>query len=314
MTDSYGANVSFLCHFEGANGSTSFVDVAAFPLSITATGNTVLSTAQKKFGSSAGYFDGNGDYLTLPAMPGLNLGGVDYTIEGQIYRTAAETQGLISQRDRNSGDGWEIFLTTTSLFLQGKTNDLETSGWTPPLNSWFHFAISKSGATTFIFIDGTQRASGTLSYITDLTNICYIGKSSNVNNYYFTGYMDEIRITKGIARYSANFTAPSAAFDDPTPGTGTLHSASLRQDLYDGGLYRIRGIVTEMDVPGAYRVRLFDRQSGRCLRQLQSAADGTYAFNYLAYRPQGYFAVAYDAGESPLNAAIADLIIPEPMP
>jgi hypothetical protein len=88
----------------------------------------------------------------------------------------------------------------------------------------------------------------------------------------------------------------------------------LRIDIADGGSYRITGTVTELGVAGAYRVRLFDRQSARCIRGTWSAADGSYSFPYIAYRPNGYFAVAYDYSDNPLNAAIADLITPEPMP
>ncbi len=89
---------------------------------------------------------------------------------------------------------------------------------------------------------------------------------------------------------------------------------TLRRDIYDGGAYRITGTVTELGVVGRYRVRLFDRVTARCLRETWSAADGAYSFPYIAYRANGYFTVAYDHGDSPLNAAIADLITPEPIP
>lgn len=89
---------------------------------------------------------------------------------------------------------------------------------------------------------------------------------------------------------------------------------TLRRNLEDGGAFRITGTVTELGTAGRYRVRLFDRASGRCLRETWSAADGSYAFPSMAYRLNGYFVVAYDHGNSPLNAAIADLITPEAMP
>jgi len=92
-----------------------------------------------------------------------------------------------------------------------------------------------------------------------------------------------------------------------------LPSSFLRTNVQDGGPCRITGTVTEMGTVGSYRVRLFDRISARCIRETWSAADGSYSFPYLAYRPNGYFAIAYDHGENPLNAAIADLITPEPM-
>ena len=88
----------------------------------------------------------------------------------------------------------------------------------------------------------------------------------------------------------------------------------LRYPVNDGGGYRITGTVTELGVVGRYRVRLFDRKTARCLREIWSDADGSYSFNYIPYRMNGYFTIAYDHGADPLNAAIADLITPEPMP
>jgi hypothetical protein len=96
--------------------------------------------------------------------------------------------------------------------------------------------------------------------------------------------------------------------------SGRALTLTLRRDLEDGGAYQITGNVTELGTSGAYRVRLFNRQSARCIRETWSASDGSYSFPYIAYRPNGYFVIAYDHGDSPLNAAIADLVTPEPMP
>jgi hypothetical protein len=88
----------------------------------------------------------------------------------------------------------------------------------------------------------------------------------------------------------------------------------LTRDIEDGGAYRVAGTVDELGVPGRYRVRLFDRRSGRLVRETWSDAAGAYAFENIAYRAEGYFAVAFDHGASPQNAAVADLMTPEPMP
>lgn len=87
-----------------------------------------------------------------------------------------------------------------------------------------------------------------------------------------------------------------------------------RADLRFGGRYRIAGTVDELGTVGAYKVRLFHRLSGALVRETWSAADGSYAFDWIAYKDKGYFVVAYDHGDNPVNAAIADLITPEPMP
>lgn len=88
----------------------------------------------------------------------------------------------------------------------------------------------------------------------------------------------------------------------------------LRAEIEHGGNYQITGTVTELGTAGRYRVRLFDRRTARCIRETWSAADGSYSFPYIAYRANGYFVVAYDHGDNPLNAAIADFVTPEPMP
>jgi hypothetical protein len=83
--------------------------------------------------------------------------------------------------------------------------------------------------------------------------------------------------------------------------------------IYDKGFHRIAGSVDELGSSGKYRLRLFDRQSSRCIRETWSDTDGSYSFDWISYRFKGYFVIAYDHGDNPMNAAIADMITPEPM-
>lgn len=94
----------------------------------------------------------------------------------------------------------------------------------------------------------------------------------------------------------------------------TLCNPRYSCDTQHGGNYRIVGTVTELGVPGVYRVRLYDRRTALLARESWSDSSGNYAFSFIAYRDKGYFAVAHDNDGNPLNAAIADLITPEPMP
>lgn len=129
-------------------------------------------------------------------------------------------------------------------------------------------------------------------------------------------------VTAHFASGDLVYSPPSgfSAWDDVatiTEVTGSVRVAASTfpsVDLEHGGNYQITGTVTELGLAGRYRVRLFDRRSARCIRETWSASDGTYSFPYIAYRANGYFVVAYDHGGSPLNAAIADLVTPEPMP
>lgn len=95
---------------------------------------------------------------------------------------------------------------------------------------------------------------------------------------------------------------------------GVIMTGAVTRDIEYGGPYRVTGTIDELGVLGRYRVRLFDRVSGRLLRETWSDSDGNYAFEHIAYRSQGYILIAHDHGASPQNAAIADLVTPEPMP
>lgn len=98
------------------------------------------------------------------------------------------------------------------------------------------------------------------------------------------------------------------------PFAAHLRDPRFGRDMAMGGTYRIVGTVAEVGVAGPYRVRLHGRRSGLLVRETWSAADGSYSFPLIAYHLNGYYAIAFDHGDNPLNAAIADLITPEPMP
>ncbi len=119
-----------------------------------------------------------------------------------------------------------------------------------------------------------------------------------------------------ISRY--NYYAEAVNFTPPgriEPAPIEPYKPTILTPYFDGGRYRIIGTVTELGLAGRYRVRLFDRYTGRHIAQTWSdAASGAYTFSGIAYRANGYFVVAYDHGDTPLNAAIADLVTPEPIP
>jgi hypothetical protein len=79
-------------------------------------------------------------------------------------------------------------------------------------------------------------------------------------------------------------------------------------------MYRITNVVSRLGIVGEYQVRLYNRASGELVSEMSSGADGSYAFNDLEYIENGYFVVAFDHTESPVNAAISDLLTPVPMP
>lgn len=209
------------------NGNLTGLEIAANRggKTVQAFGDAKLSTAIKKFGSASLALDGTGDYAFIQSSNDFAYGTDDFTIEMWIYRTVSgATQVLLDQRTANPTNFAPVVFINTSNALQ--YNDGASSviigATTVPLNAWSHAALSRNGTSTRLFLNGVQQGStytDTRNYIaTPVT----IGARFN-DTQHFTGYIDEVRITKGFARYTANFVAPLSAFISDTDTKLLLH-------------------------------------------------------------------------------------------
>lgn len=221
-TDPNFANVSLLLHFEGSNGSTTFTDSSSNTLTGTANGDAQISTAQFKFGTASGLFDGTGDFISYSDVTALELGSGDWTIETFVRFSALPTSGNVSSiGSRFVGTGNQrsyIFFQfnnggTQQLAFQysndGASGVLRSVNFTPSLNTWYHYAVTRSGGNLRFFVDGTQIGSTQVISGTLFNSTAGLEIGNLLN-----GYLDEYRVTKGVARYTSNFTAPSAPFPD----------------------------------------------------------------------------------------------------
>jgi len=214
-TDPDFANVSLLLHGDGTNGSTTIVDNSPSPKTVTAYGNAQISTAQSKFGGASIKFDGSGDYLLLGGQTDFAFGLHDFTIECFYFSLGAGGGNfgtIIDSRSTSSIAGRFTFYHggTMSLTFQSQAGAVATSA----LNTqqWYHLAVCRSSGVTRLFLNGVQ--AGSMTDNTDYTigtNRPIIG--SNVfAGAGLNGYIDDLRITKGVARYTSNFTPPTAPF------------------------------------------------------------------------------------------------------
>jgi hypothetical protein len=193
---------------------------AAMMTNMETLGDAKLSTAVSKFGGSSMSFDGTGDYLTAPFNPTFNLGTGNFTIEFWVNTSSTVAYATaLRLGDTWTTGSWALYLNDSggsgypSWWNQTGSYTLSTSGALINDGSWHHIALVRNGATMTMYIDGTSR--GTLSIGTntvgDTTTKLWIGRdSSNVREW--VGYMDDLRITKGYARYTSNFTPPTSAF------------------------------------------------------------------------------------------------------
>jgi len=184
-------------------------------------GNAQISTSVKKYGTGSMYFDGSGDRLFEPSNQNFNFGTGDFTIELWAYPISQGGHGssnndcLIDFRPATGGGAYGtlyIFSSGTGVYWYANTGNRITGGAIS--NSvWTHIAICRSSGSTKLFLNGTQSG----STYTDATNylvapimIGEFNDGAGAGN--FNGYIDDLRITKGVARYTATFTPPTAAF------------------------------------------------------------------------------------------------------
>ena len=222
--DTHWNNVVLAMHMNGADMSTLFTDEKG--KDVTRIGNTVIKTSQSKFGGSSAYFDGSSG-LSVSDQNDFNIGLANFTIEFWFYKISGSSQtyqkliqfgpnggapagenGLWVVANRATANECLPFVDTYSGAYSSPT------GWgtQPTQDAWHHLAVVRESDVWTIYIDGAVYATGTLAGYSISKADVYIGQNS-LGGERFNGYIDDIRITKGVARYTAPFTAPTTSFN-----------------------------------------------------------------------------------------------------
>lgn len=226
------SKVSLLLHMDGANNSTTFTDSSPNALTVSVFGGAKISTAQSKFRGASGLFNGSTDYLTVPYSSLFEIGSGDVTIECWVYVTSAPSNAydIATTNQAVSGNGWGLRLGSNMrpLFIfntGGNTGYTEVTATSAiSLNTWTHLAGVRYGNNIYIYVNGVSAntptaVSGTqYSTFTGLS----IGRNATNASWYYAGYIDELRVTKGLARYTSNFSVPTAPFPDQVGVSSSL--------------------------------------------------------------------------------------------
>jgi hypothetical protein len=219
-----------LLHFNDYHGSTRIEDdignlapqMTRASLLPDITGNSIISTNQYKFGSSSAYFDGTGDSIRYVSDT-LAIGFSDFTIECWVYATAKNRdQNIFDQRTATTSQAVPVVYVNTSnqlTYYVSQAIRIQSTANSIDINTWYHIAVSRSGTSTKMFINGTQVGS-TYTDTNNYSNIpLAIGAYNNGSTVLgsWQGYIDEFRVSN-TARYTANFTPPTEPFtnDDNT--------------------------------------------------------------------------------------------------
>jgi hypothetical protein len=233
--------LSALFNFNGTNNSTTFTDSSSYNHVPTRFGNTIISTAQSKFGGSSAYFDGTGDYLSIAANSVFAMGKDDFTVECWVYPTSFPTSDLgaiVENRSTSSSGGFLLWLGNDQkwvLYTSANSNGTQrvaSSVDNATLNTWTHLAGVRKNGKLYLYVNGSLVAStGVEGSSDDLspsnTSPIRIGTAADSpgSSRMFYGYIDGLKIVKGKALYTDDFVVPSSA---PTTSTTTISSGVTR--------------------------------------------------------------------------------------
>ena len=223
-------------------GTGEFVEAAASTdgKSITVQGDTQLSTTEKKFGTASVLFDGTGDYLELATSSDFGFGTGDYAIEAFVHPTTIAAGKIFDFRTASPDVAALIDMDGSGTIRLNVNGSNVISGGTLTVNTWTHIAVSRVSGTTSLFVNGSRVGSPyTDSNNYGNTKPLKIGANFNGADA-FTGYIDEIRISKGAARYAnaASITLPTAAFVADVNTSLLIHADGLSgsTQILDGGI------------------------------------------------------------------------------
>jgi len=291
MSDSSYESVSLLLPMKGADSGVVFTDYSKTPKTITVTGGSKTVTSKSKFYGSSGYFDGTGDYITVPFSSADALGTGDFTIEFWCW-----WEGLkqVSHFDFRGGTGSTsrpmvgvVNGETRLRYYTNATDRLATDSGSLIVEQWQHIALVRDDGVTRIYIDGVS-SGGSYTDSTDYTVSTYgtIGAQYNDTSN-FNGYIQDFRITIGVARYTGTFTPPLQM-------TGVLSGVVL--DVVGEPAARTV-ICTQRSLP-----------TTRVSTTISSAVDGSYSFDKpcLEY----YIVCLDDDAGTQFNSQILDRLIP----
>ena len=240
--DVYFPQTKLLLPFDGVNGVQVTSDLSNRSATVDFNGGASLSTAQSKFGGSSLYLDGTGDSVSISDTywnSAINSG--DFTIELWVRFTVDEISYLVVNRPGgNTGWGLQRYATAN---LQGQIIFWfrDSSGWqyinysqgtrtTISEDTWYHVAVTRNSNTWKLFLNGTveDTITNSNSIVASTDGKLMMGEYTS---YDLTGYLEDIRITPGIARYTSNFTAPTIAL--PT-SAGDVNKQILINETADG--------------------------------------------------------------------------------
>ena len=201
-----------MIHGDGEQGSRLITDEIEHVIQVQ--GDAHISTEASRFGGSSVFFDGGGDYLESPVSDDWAFGTGDFTAELWVnFSSTPSSAGvhLIGPHTQGVATQWSLLYegNAIKLFINGQPN--ASVAWLPTTDQWYHIAGVRASGATYLFIDGQLRDTGSSTANIGGGRTLTIGAANNPA-LFLHGYVDEIRISKGAARWTESFTPPESAY------------------------------------------------------------------------------------------------------
>ena len=209
--DQDGNNCVLMLHFDGADTATTTID-AATNKAVTFVGTAQLDTAEKKFGTASLLLDGNSDYITLADSADWDFGAGDFTIDFWFRFNADSACVICDNGAWVYSTGFNVEIANDLIYVWLNANSYSFT-FAPSEATWYHIAVSRNGTDLKAFVDGTQ-VGETATSSDDITSAYTLTIGSLTDSYRLNGWLDDFRIVKGTALWTANFTAPTVS---PSP-------------------------------------------------------------------------------------------------
>ena len=235
--DVYFPQTELLLPFNGTNGATTTSDLSDNNHAVTFVGTSQISTAQSKFGGSSMLFDGNSDYVSVTSSTLGSFAASTFTIEFWVYHNSLSSALIYYVINwAGASNGVYVWKNSSNVLLAQLTSNTGRITGTTVMTTgqWYHVALSGSDGSYKLFLDGALEGTHTGSSSTG-SNTWNLGAwlySGNNSLYYpLNGYLDDIRFTSGIARYTSAFTPPTTAH---STSAGDINKQIIVNSTADG--------------------------------------------------------------------------------
>jgi hypothetical protein len=278
------SDVKLLLHCNGIDGSTTFTDSSYSARTMTVFGDAQIDTAQSKFGGASGLFDGGSDYLDGGTnVVDFEFGSGDFTVDFWLKTSAGGGQwanpAISYGTGLGSGSSWKVMCggyIYAYLWTVGGGNPGTQSTTATSDNNWHHVAFIREGNNIKLYIDGTLEATTDVTGLTcnDANDAILIVAADSAGSY-FTGWLDEIRVSKGIARWTSNFTPPTEEYAGAT---------TVQQDILSDAKIKVldvqQNVLSDAELSPPF-VRIYSDAKIKVLDiQKNIVADSILAFRY----------------------------------